>query len=123
MPKTYRKGRGSVQPIRLSRVLTSVLVGQANGLPRVVNVANEERDTDTWNQTSPDDTVNHTAIHAKVLHGLHGKESSEQCGKVIKEELRETSHVSSRHGQAIVKSLKFLLRGDRHQETDEIHIM
>jgi hypothetical protein len=85
------KGGGRIQTIRLRRVLAAVVVGESNGLPRVVNVADTERDAHAGDNRLEDGVVEQANGDTKVLHALESKEGTEEGGQVVKEQLVQRS--------------------------------
>ena len=102
------KGRGCVEAVGLGRVGAAVLIGESNGLPGIIQIANDECDTDTGHNATKDNAVNERSGDSKVGHVLNGEEGSEEGGEIVEKELAGGAHVAARHGEAILEGDEFL---------------
>lgn len=102
------KCRGSVETVGLGCILTPVLVGQTNSLPAVKNISGKQSDTDTRDDFAKDILVEQINRDTKGLHGLNGKERSQQRRQIVKKQLTERPQVPTRQGEPILEGSKFL---------------
>jgi hypothetical protein len=66
------------------------MIGQAYGLPRVVNVADKQGHSDAGDDAAPDVFVHDLLTNrngANIGQSLHGKEGAQQGGQIVKKEL------------------------------------
>lgn len=90
-----RKGCRCVESVRLSGVVASPTIGQADSHPRVVTVTKYQSEAHTGNNKLPDNRLNLVLRCTKGDHGLNGKQRPEQRREVIEKELRESSPIAA----------------------------
>jgi len=83
-----------------------VFVGEPDRLPGVVDVPDEEGQPDAGYDLPEHDLVHNFFRHAtQPDQALDGEQGAEQRRQVIEEQLRQTSQVAARHGNAILEGL------------------